>query len=43
MPGHEAYRTDIEAAALKSLKAAGFDVYGRKWHKLNIKVTPNGA
>ena len=30
------------AAALKSLKAAGVDVYGRNWHKLNIKVTPGG-
>jgi NitT/TauT family transport system substrate-binding protein len=43
VPGHEAYRTDIAAAALKTLKAAGLDVYGRKWHKQNIKVTPNGA
>jgi NitT/TauT family transport system substrate-binding protein len=43
VPGHEAYRTDIEAAALKSLKAAGVNVYGRNWHKLNVKVTPNGA
>ena len=42
VPGHEAYRTDIAAAALKGLKAAGSDVYGRKWHKLNIKVTPGG-
>ena len=24
------------------LKAAGVDVYGRNWHKLNIKVTPGG-
>jgi NitT/TauT family transport system substrate-binding protein len=43
VPGHEAYRTDIAQAALKSLKSAGFDVYGSKWRKLNIKVTPNGA
>jgi NitT/TauT family transport system substrate-binding protein len=43
VPGHEAYRTDIEAAALAGLKAAGSNVYGRNWHKLNIKVTPNGA
>ena len=42
VPGHEAYRTDIAAAALAGLKAAGSDVYGRKWHKLNIKVTPGG-
>ena len=42
VPGHEAYRTDIAAAALQGLKAAGSDVYGRKWHKLNIKVTPGG-
>src|SRR4029079_2586853 len=42
VPGHEAYRTDIEAAALKGLKAAGVDVYGRKWHKLNIHVTAGG-
>ncbi len=42
VPGHEAYRTDIEAAALKGLKAAGADVYGRKWHKLNIHVTAGG-
>jgi NitT/TauT family transport system substrate-binding protein len=42
VPGHEAYRTDIAQAALKGLKAAGSDVYGRKWKKLNIKVTPGG-
>jgi NitT/TauT family transport system substrate-binding protein len=42
VPGHEAYRTDIAAAALKGLKAAGSDVFGRKWKKLNIKVTPGG-
>src|SRR5512133_834492 len=38
VPGHEAYRTDIAQAALRGLKAAGSDVYGRKWKKLNIKV-----
>jgi NitT/TauT family transport system substrate-binding protein len=42
VPGHEAYRTDITAAALKGLKAAGSDVYGRNWKKLNVKVTPGG-
>jgi NitT/TauT family transport system substrate-binding protein len=42
VPGHEAYRTDIAQAALQGLKAAGSDVYGRKWKKLNIKVTPGG-
>jgi len=42
VPGHEAYRADIEATALKGLKAAGADVYGRKWHKLNIHVTAGG-
>jgi NitT/TauT family transport system substrate-binding protein len=42
VPGHEAYRTDIAQAAIKGLKAAGSDVYGRKWHKLTIHVTPGG-
>jgi NitT/TauT family transport system substrate-binding protein len=40
-PGHAAYRTDLAAAALASLKAHN-DVYGKHWHKLRIKVTPGG-
>jgi NitT/TauT family transport system substrate-binding protein len=28
--------------ALDQLKAAGVDVYGKNWHKLNVKVTPGG-
>jgi NitT/TauT family transport system substrate-binding protein len=40
-PGHAAYRTDLAAAALASLKRHN-DVYGRRWHKLRIKVTPGG-
>jgi NitT/TauT family transport system substrate-binding protein len=41
VPGHTAYRTDLAAAALASLKAHN-DVYGRHWHKLHIRVTPGG-
>jgi NitT/TauT family transport system substrate-binding protein len=40
-PGRAAYRTDLAAAALASLKAHN-DVYGKHWHKLRIKVTPGG-
>ena len=42
VPGHEVYRTDLNAAALAGLKAAGSDVYGRKWKKAVIHVTPGG-
>jgi NitT/TauT family transport system substrate-binding protein len=41
VPGHEAYRTDLAAAALATVKAHN-DVYGRRWHKLHIRVTPGG-
>jgi NitT/TauT family transport system substrate-binding protein len=37
-----AYRTDIAKAALKALKAKGIDVYGRRWKKAKVKVTPGG-
>jgi len=37
-----AYRTDLARAALATLKAQHVDVYGRKWHKANVKVTPGG-
>ena len=30
------------AKALAQLKAAGADVYGKKWKKANVKVTPGG-
>jgi NitT/TauT family transport system substrate-binding protein len=42
VPGHEAYRTDLEAAALAGVKAAGSDVYGRNWKKAVVHVTPGG-
>jgi NitT/TauT family transport system substrate-binding protein len=42
VPGHEAYRTDLTAAALTGLKAAHSDVFGRSWHKANVQVTPGG-
>jgi NitT/TauT family transport system substrate-binding protein len=41
VPGHEAYRTDLAAAALAGLKRHN-DVHGRRWHKLRIRVTPGG-
>jgi NitT/TauT family transport system substrate-binding protein len=37
-----AYRTDLARAALATLKAQHVDVYGRKWHKAKVKVTPGG-
>jgi NitT/TauT family transport system substrate-binding protein len=37
-----AYRTDLARAALATLKAQHVDVYGRKWKKANVKVTPGG-
>jgi NitT/TauT family transport system substrate-binding protein len=42
LPGHDAYRTDIAAAADAALKAKGLDIYGRHWKKANVKVTPGG-
>jgi NitT/TauT family transport system substrate-binding protein len=42
VPGHEAYRTDIAQAALQTLKSAGLDVYGKNWHKKNVKLTLGG-
>jgi NitT/TauT family transport system substrate-binding protein len=42
VPGHEAYRTDLELAALAGVKAAGSDVYGRNWKKAVVHVTPGG-
>jgi NitT/TauT family transport system substrate-binding protein len=41
VPGHAEYRTDLAAAAVASLKKHS-DVYGRRWHKLHIRVTPGG-
>jgi NitT/TauT family transport system substrate-binding protein len=41
VPGHEAYRTDLAAAALAALKRHN-NVYGKHWHKLHIRVTPGG-
>jgi NitT/TauT family transport system substrate-binding protein len=37
-----AYRTDLARAALATLKAQHLDVYGRRWHKAKVKVTPGG-
>jgi NitT/TauT family transport system substrate-binding protein len=41
VPGHTEYRTDLAAAALAGLKAHD-DVYGRRWHKLHIRVRSGG-
>ena len=37
-----AYRTDLARPALQTLKTQGIDVYGRKWHRAKVKVTPGG-
>ena len=42
LPGHEAYRTDLAAAADAMLKAKGFDINGKNWKKANVPVTPGG-
>ena len=42
VPGHEAYRTDLAAAANATLKAKGFDVNGKNWKKAIVHVTPGG-
>jgi NitT/TauT family transport system substrate-binding protein len=42
VPGHEAYRTDLAAAANASLKAKGYDIYGTNWKKATVKLTLGG-
>jgi NitT/TauT family transport system substrate-binding protein len=42
VPGHEAYRTDLAKAADAILKKQGVDIYGRKWKKTKVAVTPGG-
>jgi NitT/TauT family transport system substrate-binding protein len=42
VPGHEAYRTDLARAAVAQLKKQHVDVYGRRWHKAVVKITPGG-
>src|SRR5919199_847397 len=37
-----AYRTDLARAALATLRKQHVDVYGRKWKKAKIAVTPGG-
>src|SRR5918911_3162590 len=37
-----AYRTDLAKAAVAQLKKQHVDVYGRKWKKAVVKVTPGG-
>jgi len=37
-----AYRTDLARAALATLKAQHVDVYGKKWKKAKVAVTPGG-
>ena len=37
-----AYRTDLAKAAVAQLKAQHVDVYGKKWKKAKVKVTPGG-
>jgi len=40
VPGHEAYRTDLEQAALAQL--SGVDTKGLNWKKAVVHVTPGG-
>jgi NitT/TauT family transport system substrate-binding protein len=42
VPGHEAYRTDLARAADAILKKQGVDIYGRKWKKAKVAITPGG-
>jgi NitT/TauT family transport system substrate-binding protein len=42
LPGHEAYRTDLAKAADQILKRQHIDIYGKKWHKAVVHVTPGG-
>ena len=42
LPGHEAYRTDLAAAANATLKKDGVDVNGSGWKKADVKVTAGG-
>jgi NitT/TauT family transport system substrate-binding protein len=37
-----AYRTDLATAALRALQRDGLDVYGRRWRKADVTVTPGG-
>jgi hypothetical protein len=37
-----AYRNDLARAALATLRKQHVDVFGRKWHKAKVKVTPGG-
>jgi NitT/TauT family transport system substrate-binding protein len=37
-----AYRDDLAKAAVAQLKKQGVDVYGKKWKKAVVKVTPGG-
>jgi hypothetical protein len=40
--GHEAYRTDLAAAANAELKTKGFDINGRNWKKATVRLTLGG-
>jgi NitT/TauT family transport system substrate-binding protein len=42
LPGHEAYRTDLAAAADATLKSSGTDVNGNSWKKAAVTVTAGG-
>jgi NitT/TauT family transport system substrate-binding protein len=42
LPGHEAYRTDLAKAADAVLKKQHVDIYGRRWKKARVTVTPGG-
>jgi NitT/TauT family transport system substrate-binding protein len=37
-----AYRDDLAKAAVAQLKKQGVDVFGKRWKKANVKVTPGG-
>jgi len=37
-----AYRTDIARAAVAALRRQGLDVFGKRWKKAKIQVTPGG-
>jgi len=41
-PPSGAYRSDLAKAAVAQLKKRGLDVYGKKWHKAVVHVTPGG-
>jgi NitT/TauT family transport system substrate-binding protein len=41
-PAKGAYRDDLAKAAVAQLKRQGVDVFGKKWKKAKVRVTPGG-